>query len=62
MRSFSDVLVDSNERQNLKSGAVIIATLCALIVIIFTFANIDTGLGTGRSEKAPVVKSAVVDD
>jgi hypothetical protein len=49
MRTLGDVLDRSEERQNLKSGGVVIATLCAVIVVLFLVLNLNIGVDPGIS-------------
>ena len=44
MRSFSEILGSSEEKENIKSGGVVIATVCALIVVLFLALNLNLGV------------------
>lgn len=44
MRSLGEVLNRPEERRNLKTGAVIIAVVCAFVVVIFLTINLNLGL------------------
>ena len=55
MRSFGDILSRSEERQNLRSGELVIATLCVMIGFIFAVMNLDFD---HRSEAGPDSDSA----
>ena len=59
MRSLNDVL-DSSERQNLRSGALVIGRLC--IVIIFGVLTLDFGIRPEQAGSELAVKTAQVDD
>ncbi len=47
MRSLVDVVGNAEEIQNLKSGGLVIAALCVLIVILFVLMNVDIAIEPG---------------
>ena len=62
MRSLGDVLGRSEEMQNLKSGGILIATLCAVIVVLFLALNLNVGIEPGVSQDGSISQTADLDD
>jgi hypothetical protein len=62
MRSFGNILSRSEERQNLRSGGLVIATLCVLIGLIFAVMNLEFDRRSSEVDSDSASQTALTDD
>lgn len=61
MRTVWDVLRQPEEKENLRSGGIVISILCALIIVMFLALNLNIGIEPGAAT-VMVTESVDLDD